>query len=395
MTGEMSQAEVEEASSKYLFQNYSQTPLAFERGEGAYLYGLDGRRYLDLVAGIAVNAIGYSHPEWVARMSGQISRIAHCSNLYMCRERAELGERLASIAPGGLCRSLFVNSGAEANEGAMKMAVRYTGRGEIASALNGFHGRTAGSLGATGQEKYRQSFEPLISGAYRYYRYGDAESVKEVVGRDTAALLYEPIQGEGGVVSADPSFYKALRDICTDNGTVLVADEVQTGMGRTGKWFCTEHYGVTPDVITVAKGLGGGLPLGAVLATEELAKVMVPGTHGTTFGGNPLVCASGCAVIDIIEEEGLLDKVSRIGGEWISDLRAIGSDRVREVRGRGFLIGAETDSEETAKGVRERMMEAGILVNVCHGSVIRLIPPLILSEAQRDEFTRLFAEFLS
>ncbi|MCL2318219.1 MAG: aminotransferase class III-fold pyridoxal phosphate-dependent enzyme, partial [Methanomassiliicoccaceae archaeon] len=253
----MNLKEIKELNTEYLFQNYGRMDIAFTHGKGCYLYDTEGNEYLDMVAGIAVNSIGYSHPEWVKAMNDQISKFIHVSNLYYTAEQAELGEKIASISPKGLKRSLFVNSGAEANEGAMKLAVRYTKRSKIMSALNGFHGRTSASLGATGQTKYQDSFEPLISKAYHYYEFGNLESVKNMIDKDTAALLVEPIQGEGGVVSAKKEFFKGVRDLCTDNGVLMVVDEVQTGMGRTGKWFGIDHHGVVPDIMTLAKGLGG------------------------------------------------------------------------------------------------------------------------------------------
>ncbi|MDR2846423.1 MAG: aspartate aminotransferase family protein [Candidatus Methanoplasma sp.] len=387
--------EIEKLSSEYLFQNYGRQNIAFTHGEGSYLYGTDGKKYLDLVAGIAVNALGYSHPVWVKRMQDQIARLSHVSNLYYVKEQAELAEKVASIMPKGLDRSLFVNSGAEANEGAMKLAVRYTKRTKVLAANNGFHGRTSASLGATGQTKYQQSFEPLISNAFGYYEYGNIESVKEKISKDTAALLIEPIQGEGGVISAKPEFYKALRDLCTDLGTLLIVDEVQTGIGRTGKWMGIDNYGVVPDIITLAKGLGGGLPIGAVVTSEEYAKVMTPGSHGTTFGGNPAVCASGCAVIDVIKNENILKSVSELGAGWIADLKSIGSDKIIDVRGKGFIIGIELESADTAKAVQTFMRDNGVLMNVCHGSVVRLIPPLILKKEQRDLFTELFRKAIA
>ena len=381
-------------SSEYLFQNYGRMDIAFTEGKGAFLYDTEGKEYLDLVAGIAVNSIGYAHPEWVKAMQDQLSKLVHTSNLFYTAEQAELGEKLASVAPGDFKRSLFVNSGAEANEGAMKLAVRYTKRGKIMSALNGFHGRTSASLGATGQTKYQESFEPLISGAYRYYEFGNIESVKNMIDKDTAALLIEPIQGEGGVVTAGKEFFKGVRDLCTDNGVLMVADEVQTGVGRTGKWFGIENCGVVPDVMTLAKGLGGGVPIGAVVTTDEISKVMTPGTHGTTFGGNPLVSRSACAVIDIIKKEGLVENACKVGKEWIGELKAMDSEKIKDVRGSGFMIGAELDSGETAAYVQRSMLDKGILVNICHGSVLRLIPPLILTSEQKDMFMSAFKEII-
>lgn len=385
---------IKELSDSYLFKNYGRSDMAFTHGNGSYLYDTEGREYLDLVAGIAVNSIGYAHPEWVKAMQEQVSELIHTSNLYHVEQQAILGEKIASIAPKGLNRTLFVNSGAEANEGAMKLAVRYTKRGKIMSALNGFHGRTAASLGATGQTKYQESFEPLISNAYRYYDFGDIESVKKIIDKDTAALLIEPIQGEGGVVTAGKEFFKGVRDLCTDNGVLMVVDEVQTGIGRTGKWFGIDNYGITPDVITMAKGLGGGVPIGAVTATEEYSKVMTPGTHGTTFGGNPLVCRSANTVIDIIKKEKLIENAEKIGKEWMKEITSMNSEDITEVRGSGFLIGIEMTSDEKARSVQSTMIKNGILVNVCHGKVVRLMPPLILKKEQKDAFMKIFKEII-
>ena len=386
--------EVKELSSKYLFQNYGRIDLSFTHGEGCYLFDSQGRKYLDLVAGIAVNSIGYSHPDFVQAMQEQVSKLLHVSNLYYVEEQAKLAEKIASITPDGLDRTLFVNSGAEANEGALKLAVRYTGRKKVMAALNGFHGRTAAALGATGQTKYQASFEPLISSAYEYYDYGDIESVKRMITKDVAALIVEPIQGEGGVRTASPEFFKALRDICTDSGALMIVDEVQTGIGRTGKWYGIQNFDVTPDIITMAKALGGGAPIGAVTSTEEISKVMTPGTHGTTFGGNPLVTAAGCSVIDIMKKEKLVEHAREIGQRWMDDIMGIGSDKIVQVRGCGLMIGIEMDSNETASMVQAVCRENGVLVNVCHGNTVRLIPPLIINDSEKDTFTKILKESL-
>ena len=386
--------EVKELSSKYLFQNYGRIDLSFTHGEGCYLFDSQGRKYLDLVAGIAVNSIGYSHPDFVQAMQQQVSKLLHVSNLYYVEEQASLAEKIASITPDGLDRTLFVNSGAEANEGALKLAVRYTGRKKVMAALNGFHGRTAAALGATGQTKYQASFEPLISSAYEYYDYGDIESVKHMISKDVAALIVEPIQGEGGVRTASPEFFKALRDICTDSGALMIVDEVQTGIGRTGKWYGIQNFDVTPDIITMAKALGGGTPIGAVTSTEEISKVMTPGTHGTTFGGNPLVTAAGCSVIDIMKKEKLVEHAREIGQRWMDDIMGIGSDKIVQVRGYGLMIGVEMDSNETASMVQTACRENGVLVNVCHGNTVRLIPPLIINDSEKDTFTKILKESL-
>ncbi len=386
---------VKEISSKHLFPNYGRLDLAFERGEGCYLYDAKGRQYLDTVAGIAVCSLGYSHPDWVKAMRDQVSHLVHVSNLYYVEEQAQLAQRLASITPDPITRTLFANSGAEANEGAMKTAVRYTGRHKVLSAYNGFHGRTSAALGATAQKKYQATFEPLINEkTFQYYDYNDLESVKNLIDRDTACLMVEGIQGEGGVICGKDDFLHGVRDLCTDLGVLMVVDEVQTGMGRTGKWWCMDHHGIVPDIITSAKGLAAGMPIGAVMTTDEIASVMTPGTHGTTFGGNPLVCASGCAVIDIINRGHILDNVSSVGAAWKKDLEVLMSrhpDRIKEVRGVGFMIGVELDSEETASAVRKYMIDRRILVNVAHGKTVRIIPPLIFTMEQKDEFMKVFS----
>lgn len=386
--------EVKAKSDCYLFQNYGRIPLSFTHGKGCYLYGTDGREYLDLVAGIAVNALGYAHPDWVAAVQAQVARMTHVSNLYYVQEQAELAERVASITPGDLDRCLFVNSGAEANEGALKLAVRYTGRGRIMAAIDGFHGRTSAAMGATGQKSIQASFEPLIADAYDYFPFGDLEAVKEKMTRDTAALIVEPIQGESGVHTASAEFFKGVRDLCTDNGTMMIVDEVQTGIGRTGEWYGIQNFGVVPDIITMAKALGGGTPIGAVCSTDEISKVMTPGTHGTTFGGNPLVCAAGCAVLDIMKRDNIVPHVKDIGARWMADLKAIDSPMIREVRGYGLIIGIQMDSSETASKVQSYCRENGVLINVAHGGTIRLIPPLILEDSQKDVFTGLLREAL-
>ena len=379
--------EIKEKSSKYLFQNYGRADLSFTHGNGCYLYDTEGKEYLDLIAGIAVNAVGYAHPKWVEAMQAQVSRMAHVSNLFHIEEQAVLAENIAGVTPGNLDRTLFVNSGAEANEGALKVAVRYTGRDKVLSALNSFHGRTAAALGATGQPKYQDTFQALISGAFDYFDFGDLESVKAKMSKDVAAVMVEPIQGEGGVRTASKEFFKGVRDLCDDYGALMVVDEVQTGIGRTGQWYGIQNFDVVPDIITMAKGLGGGAPIGAVTTTDEISAVMVPGTHGTTFGGNPLVCASGNAVFDIMKSENLVENSREVGARWMADIRSLESDKIKEVRGYGLIIGIEMESNEAAAGIQKACREDGILVNVCHGNVVRLIPPLIINDEQKDRFT--------
>ena len=386
--------EVKQKGEKYLFQNYGRLDIAFEYGKGMYLYDDSGKEYLDLVAGIAVNVLGYAHPKWTAALQEQVGKLVHVSNLYHIKEQALAAEAVASVAPKGLDRVLFVNSGAEANEAALKLAVRATGRKKVLSALNSFHGRTAGSLAATGQTKYQDTFQPLMNlENFKYYTYGDAESVKSLIDKDTAAFIVEPVQGEGGVKSADAEFFKTARDLCTDNGTVMIIDEVQTGFGRTGKWFGIQNFGVEPDVISMAKALGNGMPIGGIAAKEELAKALTPGTHGTTFGGNPLVTASAYTTINIMKEEKLVENSHDTGEYLKQQLSSIKSDEITEVRGRGLIIGVEMKTK--ANDFRKYCLDNGVLVNVCHGNTVRLIPPLIIGKEHCDKVVGLLKEFLA
>ncbi len=386
--------EVKQKGEKYLFQNYGRLDVAFEYGKGMYLYDDAGKEYLDLVAGIAVNVLGYAHPKWTAAMQDQLTKLVHVSNLYHVKEQAMAAEAVASVTPKGLDRVLFVNSGAEANEAALKVAIRATGRKKVLSALNSFHGRTAGSLAATGQTKYQDTFQPLMNlENFKYYTYGDAESVKSMIGKDTAAFIVEPVQGEGGVKSADAEFFKTARDLCTDNGTVMIVDEVQTGFGRTGKWFGIENFGVEPDIISMAKALGNGMPIGGIAAKEELAKVLTPGTHGTTFGGNPLVTASAYNTIQIMKEEKLVENSFNMGEYLRKQISSIESDEITELRGMGMINGIEMKTK--ANDFRKYCLDNGVLVNVCHGNTVRMIPPLIIGKEHCDRVVGLLKEFLA
>ncbi len=386
--------EVKQKGEKYLFQNYGRLDVAFEYGKGMYLYDDAGKEYLDLVAGIAVNVLGYAHPKWTAAMQEQLTKLVHVSNLYHVKEQAMAAEAVASVTPKGLDRVLFVNSGAEANEAALKVAIRATGRKKVLSALNSFHGRTAGSLAATGQTKYQDTFQPLMNlENFKYYTYGDAESVKNMIDKDTAAFIVEPVQGEGGVRSASAEFFKTARDLCTDNGTVMIVDEVQTGFGRTGKWFGIENFGVEPDIISMAKALGNGMPVGGIAAKEELAKVLTPGTHGTTFGGNPLVTASAYNTINIMKEEKLVENSFNMGEYLRKQISSIESDEITELRGMGMINGIEMKTK--ANDFRKYCLDNGVLVNVCHGNTVRMIPPLIIGKEHCDRVVGLLKEFLA
>jgi len=385
--------EIEETGSKYLFQNNGRMDICFTHGKGAYLYDTEGKEYLDMVAGIAVNSLGYAHPEWVKAVQEQVGRMVHVSNLYHVEEQAVAAEKVASITPKGMNRTLFVNSGAEANEGALKLAVRYTKKGKVLSALNSFHGRTAAALGATGQVKYQESFQVLIGKCFDYFDYGSSESIKSMINKDTAAVIVEPIQGEGGVKTAPAEFFKTVRDLCSDYDSLMIVDEVQTGMGRTGKWFGIDNFGVVPDIMSLAKALGGGVPVGAIVSTDEISKVFTPGTHGTTFGGSPLVSSAISATIDIMKKEKLVENSAKMGAEIMNRVKDIKSPEISAVRGCGLIIGIEMPNK--AKEFQSFCRENGVLINVCHGDVVRLIPPLIIGKKEVDTVIGMLDRFLS
>ncbi len=375
----MDSKQVAELGSYYLFQNYGRETLCFSHGEAEHLWDLEGERYTDYVAGIAVNCLGHAHPALVKAIQEQASRLIHVSNLYQIREQADLGEALASIVPAPLGRSLFCNSGAEANEAALKLAVKHTGRPKVVACRNSFHGRTSATLSVTGQEKYQRGFEPLLSRNVEFVGFNDIEGLKSQVDRGTAAVMLEPVQGEGGVIPADREYFRTARDLCSEHGALLIVDEVQTGLGRTGKWFGFQHFGVVPDIISLAKALGGGVPIGAIVASPELARTFTPGTHGTTFGGNPLACAAANAVIRTMKAEGLVERSAELGGEWKGQLKRIAEEHreITDVRGLGLMLGVEMG--DLAKEFQRYALQRRMLVNVAGGMTVRLVPPLIIS----------------
>jgi acetylornithine/N-succinyldiaminopimelate aminotransferase len=361
-----------------MMDNYGTPPLALVKGEGVVLTGEDGRQYVDLLGGIAVNALGHAHPAVVSAVSQQIATLGHVSNLYVAEPPVALAELLLALAgrPG---RVLFCNSGAEANEAAFKLS-RLTGRTHVVATEGGFHGRTMGALSLTGQPGKTDPFRPL-PGEVTHIPYGDSGALADAVTDRTAMVILEPIQGENGVVVPPPGYLAAAREICTATGALLVLDEVQTGIGRTGHWFAHQADGVEPDVVTLAKGLGGGLPIGACVAFGAAGDLFGPGSHGTTFGGNPVSCAAALAVIRTIAGEGLLDNVKRVGEQIRRGAEALGL----RVRGAGLLLGIVLPSATSAQLAGD-LREAGFLVNPVHPSVIRLAPPLILSAEQADAF---------
>lgn len=370
-----------------LMRNYGTPPLELVSGRGATLTAADGREYLDLLAGIAVNSLGHAHPAVVEAVCRQIGELGHVSNLYVHPVVVELAERLEALLDVEQpVRAFFCNSGAEANEAAFKIA-RRTGRSRILAAENGFHGRTMGALAMTGQPTKRAPFEPMPSGV-EYFPYGDIAMLRTLIEQapaDTAAVILEPLQGEGGVVEPPEGFLADVRALCTEHGVLMIVDEVQTGIGRTGAMFATRKAGVVPDVITLAKGLGGGLPIGACLGIGAAGELLTAGQHGSTFGGNPVACAAALAVLDTMESEDLIAHVDRLGKLLAAEIECLDHPLVDHVRGRGLLLGMVLTASR-AKEVEVAARDAGFLVGAAGPDVIRLAPPLVLTEEQVARF---------
>ena len=368
--------------SESILPTYAEPTLTLVRGEGAMVWDDDGNAYLDLVAGIAVNALGHAHPAVVHAVSTQVATLGHTSNLVANETSLRLAERLLALT-GRDGRVFFASSGAEANEAAFKM-VRRTGRPSVVAAEGAFHGRTMGALALTGQPAKRAPFEPLPGGV-SFVPYGDTEALRSAVDDRTAAVFLEPVLGEGGVVPAPAGYLEAARQVTRQHGALLVLDEVQTGIGRTGAWFAHQRVGVEPDVLTLAKGLGGGLPISACIAFGDAAGLLSPGQHGTTFGGNPVSCAAALAVLDTIENEGLRERAERLGKALTAGITGLGHPLVRTVRGSGLMLGVVL-SEPVAPAVESAARARGFLVNAVAADVVRLVPPLVLTVVQAESF---------
>jgi acetylornithine aminotransferase len=370
----------------YSMNTYSRIPVAFTHGKGVWLWDQSGKKYLDALAGIAVNTLGHGHPRLTRAISEQSSRLIHASNLYQIAEQEKAAEKIAAIS--GMDAVFFCNSGCEANEAAIKLA-RLHGHGKgvdspsIIVMDKAFHGRTLATLSATGNKKVQAGFEPLVPGFVRV-PLNDIEAVRRVAREDKSvvAVLVEPIQGEGGINLSTMQYLRDLREVCDRQGWFLMVDEVQCGLGRTGKWFVYQHAGIRPDVVLLAKGLASGVPIGACLARGTAASVFKPGTHGSTFGGNPLACAAAMATLEAIEEEKLMENAARVGGVLLAGLREglAGHAGVSEVRGHGLMIGVELD--RPCGELVGLALDAGLLINVTMDNVIRLLPPLVMSEAE-------------
>ena len=384
--------------SDYLMQTYARLPVAFVRGEGAWLFDEQGEKYLDALAGLAVNGLGHAHPRLVSALCEQAGRLIHTSNLYQIREQERLAQRLCSLS--GLDRAFFCNSGAEANEAAIKIARLVAHNRSIENPAivvmeKSFHGRTLATLSATGNRKVQAGFEPLVTGFVRV-PFGSAEAVATLAShhKNIVAVLVEPYQGEGGVQIPQSDYLTKLRQICDENAWLLMLDEVQTGIGRTGHWFAFQHGSILPDVMTLAKGLGSGVPIGACLARGIAAETFVPGKHGSTFGGNPFACAAALTTLQVMEDDLLLENAAKIGAFIRADLlqRLEGVAGLREIRGQGLIIGIELD-RPCGDLVKQALAEK-MLINVTNDTVVRLLPPLIMTHEEAALLTEKLAALI-
>jgi acetylornithine/N-succinyldiaminopimelate aminotransferase len=376
-----------EKSDKYIMKTYGRYPIVPVRGEGCRLWDADGKEYLDFLGGVAVNNLGHCHPKVVAALQKQAAELIHCSNYYHIPQQIELAELLCNHSFAD--KAFFCNSGAEANEAAIKLARKYSldtygpERYEIITAADSFHGRTMATVSATGQEKVQRFFDPLLHG-FKHFPFNDVAALEAAVTATTCAIMLEPIQGEGGINMPSPGYFEAVREICDRHDLLLIFDEVQVGMGRTGKLFAYQHFGIEPDIMTLAKALAGGAPIGTMLAKDKYAAAFVPGTHGSTFGGNPLVCAAAIATVRTILEDGLLNRCEEIGEYLTGELETLGTkyDFVKEVRGIGLMIGMALDIP--GGDIVKKGHDRGVLLNVTHDTVLRFVPALIVTKQEID-----------
>jgi acetylornithine aminotransferase len=373
-----------------LQNNYGKPSIALVQGKGIVVTDADGNTYLDFLGGIATSILGHAHPAIVKAVTKQISTLSHVSNFYAHPNAIELAEKLAAMTGDKSAKVFFCQSGAEANEAALKLS-RRTGKVRVVAAQGAFHGRTMGALSLTGQPSKREPFLPLIKGV-KHVPFGDIDAMRKAISKKTAMVIIEPIMGEAGVIVPPSDYLQQLRQLCDKNGSLLVIDAVQTGMGRTGDWFGHEYSGITPDVITLAKGLGGGLPLGAMIALGKAADLFEAGDHGSTFGGNPVTTAAGLAAIEYIETKGILRKVEKQGAHLMQELALIPG--VKEVRGAGLLLGIELESLK-ASDVSDAMRDAGILVNAANATTIRIAPALIVTDLQINKFISTFRKVIT
>lgn len=387
------QAYMDEAEEA-LLHTYNRFQIVLDHGDGVYLYDLEGKKYLDFAAGIAVFALGYHYPGYDDAVKNQVDKLIHTSNLFYSVPVAEAAHKLKSVS--GMDRVFFTNSGTEAMEGAIKSAKKYAWQKdgshnhEIIAMKGSFHGRSIGALSVTGNDHYQEPFKPLLSGI-KFAQYNDLDSVKALVNEKTCAIVLETLQGEGGIYVADPSFMQGLKEICEEQDILLILDEVQCGMGRTGSMFCYQNYGIRPDIVTVAKALGCGVPIGAFLCTEKAA-VLTPGDHGTTYGGNPLVCAAASKVLDIFEQDHIVDHVKEVGAYLYEQLEKLTAetDKIIAHRGMGLMQGIEFN--EAPGAIVKKAQDKGLIVITAENNVIRFVPPLVIEKQHVDEMIAILKE---
>jgi acetylornithine/N-succinyldiaminopimelate aminotransferase len=382
-----------EQEKRYLMQTYRRSRVVLKEGRGAIVKDFSGNEYIDCVGGIAVNAVGYGHPEVVNALRAQAEKLMHISNLYYTEPQVELAEQLAAIS--GMDKVFFCNSGTESIEAALKLACKVTGKHKFIAVEGSFHGRTLGSLSVTFESKFRSAFEPLLLKGVTFVRYNDAEAIRKAIDDETAAVILEPIQGENGVHIPSAGYLNAVREICTEKNVLLILDEIQTGFGRTGRWFGKDHDGIEPDIMTVAKALGAGFPIGALLTREGIE--FQAGEHGSTFGGNPLACAAALASIHVIEKERLVERSRELGNYFMQRVRDAengleSSPQVKEIRGKGLMIGIELT--RPCSDIVQKALDRRILINCTADKVIRLVPPLVIRKEELDKVISALAEFI-
>lgn len=393
----MTLQQVQELDKNYYMNTFGmRTPVCFTEGSGITLTDTEGKKYKDFFAGIAVNCLGYAYPRMVRELQEQIAKLTHVSNVFYTENQARLAELLVKNSCGD--KVFFANTGAEANEGAIKLAKKYfveknqPEKREFITLRNSFHGRTLATVAATGQEKYQKPYRPLIE-KFIHVDANDIDGLHSAMNENTAALMIELIQGEGGVIPLNKEYVDAAAKLCRENNTLLIIDEVQTGIGRTGKMFAYEWYGIEPDIVTMAKGLGGGIPIGAFVAKAEVAAAFKPGDHGTTFGGNPLSARAGLVVVDELLNNGVLENAAKVGEYFMAELKKLVGvcTKIKEVRGKGLIIGVALNGD-ISKEITAALRDKGFIVGTAGASVLRIVPPLILTEADADDFTAALKE---
>lgn len=380
---------------------FSRYEIVLDHGEGAYVWDHNGKKYLDFLGGIAVNVLGHNHPALVKAVSEQAGKMLHCSNLYYTQAQADAADKLSKLSGLEDAKVFFGNSGAEANEGAIKLARKFTHqqdpeKSQIITAWMSFHGRTLATLTATGQPHYQEGVGPLPEG-FDYVHYNDIAELEKMISDKTCAVMLETIQGEGGVYTPNPGYLQQVRELCDQHGALLIFDEIQAGIGRSGEFFAYDKYGVKPDIVTLAKGLAGGVPIGAFVARGEVARAMQPGDHGTTFGGNPLACAAANVVLDTVPQAEFLAHIRQVGGyfkQQLSSLQEKFPALISQVRGEGLILGAELSRDDIGRDIVNECLSEGIIINCTVGKVLRFIPPLIIDEEQVDEVISALAKVL-